>query len=194
VVKLPERSVNPSSEPLTAADMRSHLRLTQTDDDPNIEKYITAAREYLEDIHGISFFTTTWKAYYSSFGSTLEIPRRPVQSITSLAYTDEDGNSQTLTENTDFIVDYKSVIPTIKEAENVTWPTDVEDDIYNPIILTFIAGYATVATIPTPWVQALRLMVELMAERYGPLTEKAYSDLPLNNVHAMLGAYAGPLI
>jgi len=174
--------------------MRAHLRLTQTDDDPNIELYITAAREYLEDIHGISFFTTTWKAYYSGLVGVLEIPRRPVQSVTSLVYTDEDGASQTLTEDTDFVVDYKSVIPTIKEAEDATWPSDIEDDAYNPVTLTFVAGYATVATIPTPWIHALRLMVELMAERYGPLAEKAYAEIPMNNVHAMIGAYAGPLI
>ena len=194
MAKEPERSVEATLVPLTAEDVRKHCRIIQTAEDSLIEDYIQSARTYFEDVYDLTILTTTWKAYWDRFVTPLVIPRPPYVSTTTLTYTDEAGATQTLTENTDFVVDSKSKYATIKPAESTSWPSDVEDDGYNAVTLTYVAGYTSAANIPATWLQALRLCVELMVERYGAYVERAVQEMPINNIDAMIGAYSVPQI
>lgn len=190
-----ERSVGPTSEPLTAEDVRQHTRIRQTEEDPLFEKYITSAREQIEAMYDRTFFTTTWKAYWDRFETPLILPRPPYQSpLTSLTYVDEDGNTQTLTENTDFVVDSKSLHAMLKPAEGLSWPSAVEGDGYNAVIATYVGGYSTVATIPASMVQAVRLAVELLAERYGAYDERQLHEVPFNNIDSLMYATGAPVL
>jgi len=191
-----ERSAEATLVPMTAADFREHGRVIQTAEDTIIEKYIQVARTYYEDVNDMTFLTTTWKAYWERFETPLIIPRPPYVTVTTLTYTNENGVETPITEGTDFVVDSKSMFATIKPYEGLSWPSDVEDDGYNAVTLTFVAGYTAATLIPEPWLQGLRLAVEVMYDRMGPYASAidARFPMPFNNMDVMLGAYSVPQI
>lgn len=196
MAKIVERSVEATLIPLAAADLREHSRILQTAEDTYIESCIQAARTYFEDVNDMTFLTTTWKAYWERFETPLIIPRPPYASVTTLTYVNENGVATGLTENTDFVVDNKSMFAEVKPYEGLSWPSDVEDDGYNAVVLTFVAGYTTVAAIPATWIHAMRLAVEVMVDRLGPFTPGggARFPMPFNTLDTMIGAYAVPQI
>jgi len=196
MAKIVERSVEATLIPLTAADVREHSRINQTEEDPYIESCIQAARTYFEDVNDMTFLTTTWIAYWERFETPLIIPRPPYATVTTLTYVNENGVVTGITEGTDFVVDNKSMFAEIKPYEGLSWPSDVEDDGYNAVVLTFVAGYTTVAKIPENFIHGLRMAVEVMADRAGPFAS-AVGDrfpMPFNNLDTMMGAYAVPQI
>jgi len=179
MVKEVERSVDPANEPVTVLSVRQDGRIDSTEDDASLERYITTARIYFEDVYDLTFFTTTWKTYWEAFETPLIVPRPPYASVTTLQYIDKDGATQTLTENTDFVVDSHGLkgLAQIKPAEDQSWPTDVETEGYNAVILTYVAGYASLAAIPEPMLQALRqTVIRMFGHPEGVAEKMLYED------------------
>ena len=54
------RSVDPSSEPITTADAKTHLRVSGSDDDSYIDILIEIARRQLENDSRTAIITQTW--------------------------------------------------------------------------------------------------------------------------------------
>lgn len=94
----------PSSliEPVSLDEAKNHLRipLSDTSQDEVLQGYITGARQMMETSRfpglDICFMTQTWNLILDTFppdGLTfIEIPKRPVQSVSSITYTDINGN------------------------------------------------------------------------------------------------------
>ncbi len=57
----------PAKEPVSLADMKTHLRVDITDDDALIASMITAARVYLERLTGKRFVTQQWRYLLDHF-------------------------------------------------------------------------------------------------------------------------------
>lgn len=143
----PVVSVEPTLEPVTAAEVKKQLELPPNDSthDTHIDRLITQAREQFEHDTGIVCLTTTvvekldeWPVDY------IELHRRPVQSVTSVAYLDIDGNSQTWS-NSNYEVDTGRVTPVIWPAYNVEWPQ--ARSIQNAITITYVAGDTSQANL-----------------------------------------------
>lgn len=105
---------------------------------------ITGAREYCEGYTGLALATQTREAYPEKFPcvNEIEIPYPPLQSVTSVKYTDSAGSETTLTENTDYIVDTDSLVGRIVLPYAETWPTATLNTV-NPIKIRYVAGYTT---------------------------------------------------
>lgn len=126
-------------------------------EDDLISALITAAREYCEGFTGRALATQTLEAYPQRFpcADEIELPRPPLQSVTSVKYTDSDGDETTMTEDTDYIVDTDSTVGRIVLPYAETWPTATLYTV-NPIKVRYVAGYET---IPRSIKQAMLLLI-----------------------------------
>ncbi|MGZ5000626.1 MAG: head-tail connector protein [Methylomonas sp.] len=161
----------PATEPITLAEMRSHLGIAQAEDttrDTIITGRIISARQWAEEYTRRAFITQTWTAYGSDFpgdrclivsgnngedSSAIKL-RGKLQSVTSVKYLDLNGVQQTLP-TTDYLVDLvtNSVVP----AYGVTWPTGRIQ--LNAVQIEYVCGYGNAAAVPEPIKDALRFIV-----------------------------------
>lgn len=120
------------------------------DDDLNedLKRWIRSARAKVEEDTSVACYTGTftWKLTDFPPGDFIEIPLRPVTSITSIVYTATDGTSTTWS-SSEYSLDTASVAPLVKLGYGYVWPT-VRGDI-NGITITFVAGYSSVAVLPS---------------------------------------------
>lgn len=78
-----------TTEPVTLAEARNWIRVDYTVDDTIIGELITAAREDLEKLTGLSFGEKTLKVYWISFTKCMELPYGPIGEV-SECIDDED--------------------------------------------------------------------------------------------------------
>ena len=87
--------ITPPTEPVTLADARLHLRVTDTAEDALIGVWITAAREACEHYTQRSIGSQTLELRLDEFpDGAIDLPRSPVTAITSLKYIDTNGTEQ----------------------------------------------------------------------------------------------------
>lgn len=163
-----------TAEPVTLAEIKDFLRLTaitytdsviseETAEDYLLSSLITAAREYCEGVTGRALVEQTIEAYLDGFPCGrekwyIELPRPPLQSVTSLKYTDNTGAETTMIVNTDYIVDLDSNISRIVLPYGANWPSFTPYPI-NPIKVTYVAGYSDTDPIPKTIKQAMLLLI-----------------------------------
>lgn len=151
---------------------KSHLKID--DDDTNEDALnmgrIRSAVAYLDGRDGIlnrALITQTWDwkldAFPASSSRGLEVPLPPLQSITSINYTDTAGVSQ-LWAAAKYQVDTASVPGRILPAFGETWPSTRAD--MNAVTVRLEAGYGPdPADVPEPIRQAIMVMVADASEQ-----------------------------
>jgi len=150
------QTAGPSVEPLSLTEAKAHLRVTHTAEDTLISALITAARTEVENYLGRQLITATWVLRLDEFIDTIEVPRAPLQSVTSLAYVDTNGDSQTLEADTDYTVDVYSTPGRVVPVYGGSWPSTYGH--VNDVTLTYEAGYGDAATdVPSNIIHAVRL-------------------------------------
>lgn len=118
---------------------------------------IVAARQQVETDCCIVCYTGTftWRVTDFSRRDWLELPdMRPITAITSIAYPASDGTSTTLLASY-YNLETSAINQFVRLTYGNSWP-DVRGDI-NGVLVTFVAGYATVAAIPQLVKQAVLL-------------------------------------
>jgi uncharacterized phiE125 gp8 family phage protein len=166
------QSVAPTIEPVDLARAKNWLRVDIDDDDALIADIIATARDYCEGMTGVGMLGQTWQMYLDRFplgdrpeywpwsaqpGAIL-LPRYPVQSVTSIVYTDSNGTPTTVA-GTDYVLDNVSTIPRIVPAANKSWP-GTSFAPQNAVVVTFPVGY-TLATLPPKLQQAVKMLIGL---------------------------------
>ncbi len=123
-------------------EAKNHLRVSGTDEDGTIAAILTAAWKYCEEVllHR-ALLPQTWDLWLDEFPDEdyIEIPRPPLQSITSIKYYGTDDTEYTMTA-TDYFVDTKSEPGRVSLAYGKTWPSTVLRPI-NGVVVRFVAGY-----------------------------------------------------
>jgi len=172
-------SSQPAAEPLSTLEAKQHLRVDHNADDTYIDGLVKAARINAETYLRRSLINTTWVMKMDCFPSVIRPPRSPLSSVSSLTYLDTDGTSQTLTVNTDYVVDSSSEPGRIYPAYGTSWPSTRA--IENAVTLTFVAGYGTAGSnVPQSIRQALLLMVGTWYEqREGVVIGTITAELPM---------------
>lgn len=142
-----KQTVAPASNlvAVTVDEIKAHVALEGYDDYDNL---LVSLRDHATDAVGKrckrQILNSTWTLTLDGFPAEIEIDKVPVTSVTSVAYTDENGDAQTLVDGTDYQVDLSTFDgpARIKPIEGTTWPT-TQTGTYGVVVITFQAGYLT---------------------------------------------------
>jgi uncharacterized phiE125 gp8 family phage protein len=179
-----------ATEPITLLEAKNHVRVDDDADDNYITLLITAAREYCEGYTGRALATQTLEEQLDAFpcADYIELPRPPLQSVTSVKYTDSGGTETTMTVTTQYVVDADSTVGRIVLPYGVTWPTATLSTV-NPIKIRYTAGYYASNLIPKSIKQAMLLLIghwyknrEAVGEAGGPIAFAVQSLLSMYRV------------
>ena len=113
-----------STEPVTLTQAKAHLRIETSDDDTYITTLITIAREYCENITKRALATQTLELILDDFPSCdyIKLPMSPVQSVTSIKYTDSDEDETTWSSD-DYVANLDVLPEIITPAYSKVFPT-----------------------------------------------------------------------
>src|SRR3990167_2799611 len=162
----------PATEPIALADAKAHLQIDHAAEDDYLEDFlIPAARRYAETLTHRSFITQTWVLRLNGFGGgPISLPRPPLVSITSVAYTDTAGTSQTWTAGAD---GYTLESPTgehalhasIRPSYGVSAPST--RDVVDSVVITYVAGYGAASAVPVGIKHGVLMLVEDLYRQRG---------------------------
>ena len=149
----------PSVEPVSKAEAKLHLRVDIDTDDDLITALVVAARRYVEAASRRSLITQTWDLVLDTWPeSPFEIPRPPLQSITSITYVDDDGDTGTVSSD-DYVVDTYSEPGRVALASGASWPGATLQELAG-VRVRFVAGFGDASTdVPENYIQAMKLLI-----------------------------------
>ena len=151
------RSVGPTVEPMETTEVKSHLRESSSDENSLIDDLISAAREFVEADTELSLMPQTWILYLDRFPSDhIELRRPPITAVSSVAYVDEDGNSQTWA-SSNYTTDLVGFPGRVSRAYSTSWPLIRHQ--HNSVSVTFTAGYASASLVPALAKHAMLLLI-----------------------------------
>ena len=181
----------PTLEPITLTETKDHLRVDSTDDDALISALITAVRQNIDGRDGWlgrALMPQTWDYALDTFPADayLELPLAPVQSITSITYTDTDGAAQTFGSGNYALGADLDWSPRVNLGYDKSWPST--RTIPDAVTVRFVAGYANAASVPAPIKAALLMMIGHLYEHRESVADKDLSEVPMA-VHSLLMPY-----
>lgn len=161
-----------------------------TDDQEDLRELIQAAREACEQYTGRSIVQKTLELGLPRFPcEPIELPQGPVRSVTSIAYTDADGNEQTLDPEV-YAADLARGWVTL--AVGSSWPATQGGN--SAVRVRYVAGHDDADTetplypLPMGVVRAMLLLVGHYDENREASTPDSLTELPLG-VQYLLNPY-----
>lgn len=183
------RTSAPAVEPVTAAELRTYLRETESSfSDADADGFIQEARELVEEASGIALITQTWQLSLDHWpageerwtegvsqgavpdlqgaNSQVELPRYPLQSIDSVTVYDEDGDSTAVAVASVFDVDTSRRPGRLRLKSGQTWPIALRDT--NSVVISYISGYGDAASdVPAALVRAVKQLAAYLYSHRG---------------------------
>lgn len=174
----------PAVEPVSATEAKAHLRVDGSDEDTLIASLITAARQEVEKYTGRALITQTWEVSGPAFpwgGAAIELPRPPLQTVSSVSYLDAAGDTQVWA-SSNYTVDAPAgdfapkgmIIPTPAAFYPAT--------VAHPLAVTvrFVAGFGDAGSdVPEVYRRALLvLLAHLFENREAVVTGAIAVDIP----------------
>ena len=170
----------PAVEPVSVADVKSHLRIDNTDDDTLLGTYIAVARRFCERYQNRAYITQTWKLVLDNWPKghdVIELSYPPLQSVTNIVYYDTDETANTLSTSV-YMVDTDSKPGRVTLKYNQTWPYTILRP-YNGIEITYVAGYGDAASdVPENVVHAMKLLIGHLYENREATGIRPLSEIP----------------
>lgn len=147
----------PAAEPVSLLEACQHLRLADTQveadalpDKSLIEALILTARSMAEEITGRQLMPATWELLTDEFIAGIELPKQPIQSITSITYRN-DTTIATLAD-TQYLLDTAG-------GRLVTLTPDDAVAGLNSVQIKYVSGYTDAAAVPAPIKAAIKMML-----------------------------------
>jgi uncharacterized phiE125 gp8 family phage protein len=186
----------PATEPVTATELRTHLRVDATElPDAEANGLIAESRQMIEDETGLAFISQSWRLsidrwpggaeawwdgvrqmaiselYAPSYLTSVELLRWPLASVTSVTVYDEDSNAETVTVATTFDVDTYQIPGRMTLKRGSTWPIALRAN--NAIQIVYVAGYTNAAAVPASMKRALKQLAAFLYTNRGDTCEPA---------------------
>lgn len=162
---------SPAVEPVSLAEVKLHRRIDDAAEDDLLVELIAAARQLFEDETGRQVVTATWRLDLDGFPcGKLEIPKAPLLAVSSVAYLDPDGASQTWPAS-EYTVEAPAG-PFCRPGflyPKVGYEYPSVQSAPNAVSVTFTAGYgATAALVPAAVKSTIKTLIgDLYEEREG---------------------------
>ena len=151
----------PTVPVVTTADMKSYLKVDTliTEDDTLIASLVKAATSKIEKLARIALITQTFEYYLDAIGNKIELPRPPLQSVTTFQYYDESYTVYTMPASLYVVKAFAIADPGfILRLKYESWP--VYTDGGCGILITYKAGYGDASTsVPDDLITALKMIV-----------------------------------
>ena len=154
-----QQTTGPAAVAVSLSDAKNWLRVTNSDDDTLIAALVERATQFVENETRRQLINATWVMKLDTFphGSFIDFPVSPLVSVTSIAYLDGNGDSQTLAASV-YGVDTTQDPGRIFLKSGQEWPSTL--DQANAVTVTAVAGYGTAASdIPAALVHAGLMLV-----------------------------------
>ena len=178
----------PAEEPITTAEAKAHLRVDTSNEDALVASYIEAARLMVEAYSARQLVTATYTLRRDDFPDSwgdICLPRTPNVSVSSIAYVDTSGNTQTLSTTVyELVQDDVSAKVVLKPDQD--WP-EVQSEKHEAVTVTFTVGYGAASAVPENAKTVIKQLVELMFD------ERIGSDLP-PTITALMDTFAIPKV
>lgn len=176
--------------PLAEAKLHARMNASVTTEDSAVESWTQAAQQQVENDTGVKLSTNTFDLVADRLpgaGEWIELPFGPLQSVVSLQTYDSATPSvlQTMAAG-DYLADVISVPGRIGLATSKVWPTDLR--AFQPVTLRVVAGYAAIASIPAPLLQAVRKAIAWHAMHREP------TSLERGDYDWLIGPFQRPLV
>ena len=152
----------PALEPVTLNQVKTQLKIDLDDDafDEQIEPLIAAAREWCEGYQNRAYITQTLELALNDWPScrNVRLPRPPLQSITSVSYTDAEEIAETW-DAANYRMDDYSEPGRLIALSGAVWPSGGLSST-NPIRIRYVGGYGdNPEDVPAKIKQAVLLLV-----------------------------------
>ncbi|HEY1723963.1 MAG TPA: hypothetical protein VGF89_00965 [Steroidobacteraceae bacterium] len=196
----------PAQEPVSVEDFRANSRLESAsgDDEPLLQRLITAARVRVENYCNRSLITQEWlltldafpgaqtvgsqmiQAPYNLPDNAVLLERGPIQSVDQIAYTDMGSNSQ-VTDPSIYTAELSGDVGRITPVFGQIWPITLPQ--IGAVRIGFTAGYGDAADmVPGPIIQAILMLCEHLYGNRGVVAASSLKELPWG-VAALLDDY-----
>ena len=176
----------PAETPVTLAEAKLHLRVTESDQDALILSLIKAATAHAEQITGRAFVSQTWVKTLDAFPASGGISlKAPVASIAEIRFTDPNGAEQAL-DPAHYQLDPYTLPGWVLPAYGYDWP-ETRANI-NAVKVKFVCGFGNAASVPEDIKAALLLLIGHLYENREATSDRAITDVPFT-VDALLAPY-----
>lgn len=129
----------PVALPVTLQEIKDHCGIGISEDDALLLSLIAAAVGRVQDMTGRQLVESMWDLFLDGFPSfEISIPGAPLQSVESISYVDEDGDTQSL-DSAVYVVDTVSTPGVVYPAFEQEWPEP--RDQRNSVIVRYTAGW-----------------------------------------------------
>ena len=171
---------DPAQEPVGLEEMKAHSRIDDVDNDAIISGLIVAARRWVETLTHRALITQTFVLKIDRFPgpvtTVIELPGGNTQTLTSIAYLDDNGDSQTWAAF-NYIADLVSQPALVGLAYNIDWPSIREWEL--PVTITYSAGYGD---DPGDVPEELRTAIKMLAAELYENREDSIVGVPISPV------------
>jgi uncharacterized phiE125 gp8 family phage protein len=181
----------PTVEPVSLTEAKLHLRVDGAAEDTLIAGLIQAAREHIENVlTHCTLCTQTLEYVISQFPGgceAIQLPRPPLQSVTSIKYTDSADVIHTMNA-ADYCVNTDGNPGLVTPAYELSWPSSSLAPS-GAVRIRYVAGWGAAASVPQALKQAILLLVgHLYENRAVMVNSQVQGEMPFA-VTALCGGY-----
>jgi len=159
---------------VSTADLKTHCRISTSEDDTYLEALESAAVRTLEEYTNLLLLTSTCKQYGNSFEDLNILFKSPAQAE-SFEVKYRKNDAWVTFSDADLIHLIKPARVTLKTNGSIPSAQDTFQAWY----AQYKVGYADIASIPKPLIQAIKIIVATMYEnRQSVIVGKTVSEIP----------------
>lgn len=144
-------------KPVTLLQAKKHCEvpLDDTTHEDQLEMLIDVATDQFENDCDICLLTQSHKVYLQDWPERIYLPKRPIQSVTSVRYYDSSNSQQTLSTS---IYSLNPPERSLVLKINQDWPS-VATDRWDAIEVEYVCGFASADSVPAAARHAVLMLV-----------------------------------